>query len=113
MATSYIAINSRHSRLDTGLFNSQRLKITVLAAAALCLLTYLWQVNTLSTKGFQIKNLEKDLKSLKTEIQQLELALSSEKSIAKVSQRIQELQLVRVEKVEYLRPLGSSVALTR
>lgn len=83
------------------------------AAAALSFLAYLWQVNSLSTKGFQIKNLEKQITVLKTDIQQLELDMASEQSLNKINERVQELSMVKVDKVEYLRPLGSNVALGR
>lgn len=113
MTTPYVSIHARNRRLKAGAARLQHWQVVVFIAAILGLLAYLWQINTLSTRGFKIKSLEKQIGSLKTEIQQLELSSASERSAAKINQRVQELKMVKVEKIEYLQPLGSSMALGR
>ncbi len=111
MSPYYTPIHATTRRLDAGIAQTHRVKLTVLVVAGICFLAYLWQVNTLSTKGFQIKVLEKRLGALKTEIQDLELNVASEKSINKINERVKELEMVKTAQAEYVRPLGSSVAL--
>lgn len=91
----------------------QRLKILTASAALFLVFAYLRQVNTLSIKGFQIKDLDKDIKVLKTETQQLELTLASEKSLNQINERVKKLNMVPVDQMEYLRPIGNNVALGR
>ena len=113
MSPFYTPIHATYRRFNENVWRTRCLGLVFFTAAALSFLAYLWQVNTLSTKGFQIKNLEKRITVLKTDIQQLELNLAGEQAVTKLNERIQELQMVKVDKVEYLRPLGSSVALSR
>lgn len=113
MTTPYIAIHSTHRHRDAGANRLNQFKFGILAAAAACLLAYLWQVNAVSSKGFQIKSLEKQINGLKIELQQMELSLASEQAINKINGRVANLNMVKVDKVEYIRPLGNSVALGR
>lgn len=73
-------------------------------------LTYFWRVNSISTQGFQIKELEKNIQLLKEENQRLELEAARQQSILNIDEQVQELGLVEVSKVEYLKPVGPVVA---
>jgi len=44
-------------------------------------LAYFWQVTSLSIKGFQIKDLDKQIQQLKKDSQKLELEITVEKSM--------------------------------
>ncbi|HBV57669.1 MAG TPA: hypothetical protein DEB73_00095 [Candidatus Magasanikbacteria bacterium] len=74
-------------------------------------LAYFWQVTSLSMKGFQIKDLDKQIQQLKKDSQKLELELTVEKSMMNVDERVKGLNLVAVKNVEYLNIVSPSVAL--
>ena len=74
-------------------------------------LAYFWQVTSLSMKGFQIKNLDKQIQQLKKDSQKLELELTVEKSMMNVDERVKGLNLVAVKNVEYLNVISPAVAL--
>ena len=72
---------------------------------------YFWQVTSLSMKGYQIKNLDKQIQQLKKDSQGLELEVTAEKSMLNVDERVKGLNLVAVQKVEYLNVVSPVVAL--
>ncbi|MBI5022925.1 MAG: hypothetical protein HZC05_02035 [Candidatus Magasanikbacteria bacterium] len=74
-------------------------------------LAYFWQVTSLSMKGFQIKDLDKQIQQLKKDSQKLELELTAEKSMMNVDERVKGLNLVEVKNVEYLNVASPAVAL--
>ncbi len=74
-------------------------------------LAYFWQVTSLSIKGFQIKDLDKQIKQLKKDSQKLELEITVEKSMMNVDERVKGLNLVAVQNVEYLNVVSPTVAL--
>lgn len=80
--------------------------LLITAAAA-----YFWQVTSLSVKGFQIKELEKNIQQLKTENKKLELDLTAQESMINLEERVKDLNLVAVDKVEYLTVVSPVVAL--
>lgn len=74
-------------------------------------LAYFWQVTSLSIKGFQIKDLDKQIQQLKKDSQKMELEITVEKSMMNVDERVKGLNLVAVQNVEYLNVVNPSVAL--
>lgn len=74
-------------------------------------LAYFWQVTSLSIKGFQIKDLDKQIQQLKKDSQKMELEITVEKSMLNVDERVKGLNLVAMQNVEYLNVVSPSVAL--
>lgn len=85
-------------------------KIFILILLIIFGLAYFWQINNISTQGFQMKELEKNIQLLKEENQKLELEAARQQSMLNIDEQVQELGLVAVDKVEYLRPVGPAVA---
>lgn len=80
----------------------------------ICLLVglgYFWQTNSLSTRGYQIRELEKSIDLLKEKNQELELQAASAQSWETLQERVKQLNMVETDHVEYLTPAGGSVAL--
>ncbi len=86
-------------------------KITVLAVGLTFLvgLGYLFQINSTATQGYQIKELESRLEELKTKNEKLNLEYIEARSMAKMIDRAEQLNLVAVDKVEMITPVGSAV----
>ncbi len=80
----------------------------------LCLLSlfYLAQANQTATKGYEIRALEDQLETLREEQKKLELKAAELQSVRNVEEGSRQLNMVPVEKVVYLTPGGSAVAVS-
>ena len=76
-------------------------------------LVYLAQINSLATRGFEIKDLEEKAAQLKDQNKQLELQISDLRSSTRVNEEIAKLKMEQVAYVEYLQANGSTVAINR
>ena len=79
---------------------------------AICLF-YLWQTNSLATKGYQIKDLESRVSDLRKTNKQLQLQITELRSTERITKEVEALKMVAVARVEYLKADGSTVALNR
>lgn len=91
-------------------FVTLNLKVVICGMVVLMGLTYLVQVNKVSTSGFAIQDLEQRVKELKKENAKLELEAARLESLNTIEERVQKLNLVSVEKVDYLEIPDSQLA---
>lgn len=80
-----------------------------------CLLSlfYLAQSNKISTKGYEIRELEEKLEALQEENHKLELKAAELQSVKYIEEEVKHLNMVPVEEVIYLTPGSSTVVLNR
>lgn len=72
---------------------------------------YIAQTNTLSTSGYVINNLQKEIDDKNTALQKLETKVASYQSMNSIQARLPSVQLVPVEKVSYIQvPAVNQVA---
>ncbi len=64
---------------------------------------YLLQVNEKSTSAYKMNDLKKEISNLKEAKESLELKASELQSLASVNDRLEDLKMVAVEKMEYLK----------
>lgn len=76
-------------------------------------LLYLWQINCLATTGYQIKALENKAAALKDENKHFQVQITELRSTSRLEEKIAELNMVSVARVEYLQANGSTVAMNR
>jgi len=88
----------------------EKAKFWLFVFCALFGFAYFWQVNSLSTRGFKIRELENNIESLREVNQKLEMNAANAQSINQLQEKIKELNMVAPAEVEYLRPVGSGVA---
>lgn len=96
---------NKRSRLIT-----LNLQAVIIGMVVLMGFTYLVQVNRVSTSGFEIQELEQRVKGLKKENSKLELEAARLESLNAIAERVQELNLVSTEKVDYLEIHDSQLA---
>jgi len=72
---------------------------------------YLIQVNSLATKGYQIRELEIKISQLEKEGSALELEALNLQSIDNIKSKVSHLNMVDIDKVEYL--VSTPVAFAR
>lgn len=65
---------------------------------------YLAQINSLATKGYAIRNLEKAIAEQVKAREQLEVTIAKDSSIFALKQRMDALHLVRSDRIEYIKP---------
>ena len=93
--------------------NTKGWLIVFLGLIFTCGLLYLSQVNSLATKGYKIKDLEEKVSELRDKNKKLELDITQLRSTDRINNSIQQLKMVAVARIEYLKPDGTSVALNR
>jgi len=71
---------------------------------------YLFQINTVSSKGYEVSELERQITDLERETKQLEVDIATHSSMQSIQERLGTLDMVAVDSVEYVTPVGSSVA---
>jgi len=72
---------------------------------------YLMQTSSVSTKGYEISDLEGQLRGLEEENQRLEFKIATQRSMKSIQQRLQGTELVAANDVEYVTLVGTAVAL--
>jgi len=80
------------------------LNIIVLGLVVFIGISYLIQINTLATKGYQIRELETKVTQLEKESKTMELQVLELQSMDNVKNKVSQLNMVDVGKVEYLMP---------
>ena len=70
---------------------------------------YIYQVTNISTKGFVIKDLEKQIAAVKIENQKMQVKLVEMQSSADLEGRVQELSMVPAGDIKYVQVAGTQV----
>lgn len=83
-------------------FHVENWGMAVSAALFVLGIVYLFQANSLSTKGYEIKNLEQQVVNLKETNERLELEARSLKSIESIQAQAHLLNFVPSGKVDYM-----------
>lgn len=74
------------------------------------LVGYLFQVNSVATKTYELKRMGDRVEELRRENQKLSRTIASEQSNENLTARLGALEFVSPERVEYLTPVGTVVA---
>ena len=85
-------------------------RATLLVTVCLFGVMYLFQTSSLSTKGYTISELERQVQKLEQENRRLEVNISEHRSIASVMQRLEEKDFVNTEVLTYVSDFGTAVA---
>ncbi|MEK7624043.1 MAG: hypothetical protein AAB408_05305 [Patescibacteria group bacterium] len=93
---SYTAPTTTTSK---SLLISRLLLLAVLAVAAIL---YVAQISVVSTRGYDISALRKEIQTLETEQERLAVEIAKHSSITSVESRLAALNLVPVDRVDYL-----------
>lgn len=86
------------------LLNALSLNGALLLTLLLVSVLYLVHVNTLATKGYTIKELQKRIAQEKREQESLQMKSIEAGSLTAVEAKLGNLKMVRTEKIEYLTP---------
>ncbi len=84
----------------------------VLLTVLILSVVYLVHVNALATRGYAMKELDSHIADLKKENERLQMDIIEAQSMSTLQKKIDEMKLVRADRIDYLEP-GASVALVR
>ena len=98
-----LAFPGSTARRKTGSLSSQQLNLSILAAIAILTLTYLFVVTSLGTRGYEIRQMEQQMRTLQAEQKQLQLQSSDLQSINRIQTDAQKLNFVPSTNVTYLK----------
>ncbi len=107
----YYSKNYQCGTLDIIYSKLEKMKLLFVLGCVIFGLAYFWQVNSLATRGYKIRELESEIGLLQKNTQQLEVQAAQAESLDNVTEKIKQLNMVTPNKVEYLNPTGSDVAM--
>jgi cell division protein FtsL len=107
MSKFLILTKIRHEFRKKSLFSHFKVNVKILNILIIFALLfagglYLFQISSLATKGFKIKDLEKKIETLKEQKEKIELEIADLQSTNKVQERIKNLNMVLTTKVSYI-----------
>ena len=82
---------------------TKTLNLSILAAIALFGLVYMFEVNALGTKGYQIRTLEQQVRQIEQEQKNLQVEALDLQSSTLIQQQAQKLNFVPATNVTYLK----------
>lgn len=88
----------------------EKLPLLAVAGFAAITIAYLAQVTGVVLKGYEIRNLEERIETLRRETRQLELDLAQKQAMTNITERVAALGMVPVTGARYIKIAGSEVA---
>ena len=98
-----LAFASAPKRKTKSSLSTRTLNLSLLSAIVFFTLLYLFQVNFLSTAGYQIRKLEQQIRVLESEQKTLQLESSDLQSISRVQTEAKKLNFVPATNAVYLK----------
>jgi len=71
---------------------------------------YVMRTNAISTKGYEMNNIEGQIQALEQENQKLEFEIATHRSMQSIQSRLPNLNLTTTDDVKYVTLTGSAVA---
>lgn len=91
----------------TGVSSRATLSILVLLLGS----AYIFQTNSAATRGYEMASLEKQIASLDSDIQKINVAVAKESSLSVLDVKLKNTQMVAVGTVKHLNVSGGEMAL--
>ncbi|MBU4421997.1 hypothetical protein L6259_01330 [Candidatus Parcubacteria bacterium] len=88
-----------------------RFNIFAVALALVFLIGNLVIINSITENGYKMKKMKEDLMDLKNKKQELSLEISERQSMENVLSKVEDLGLVKADKIEYIE--GSASAMVK
>jgi cell division protein FtsL len=94
---------SRKDRVKGEPASSLHINLALVAMIAALGFVYLFQINSLGTRGYEIRQMEQKIKVLQAENKALQIQSSSLSSITQIQKSAESLQMVPANDVTYLK----------
>jgi len=100
----------KHTNKYRSLLKPEMLNVVVIVLILAMGTMYLVQVNRATTKGYQIRDLEKRIQTIEDNNQKTQLEIAEMQSLDSIEKRIEKLGMVQVDRIEYVKVPGTAVA---
>ncbi len=111
---AYLSPKERKQRKKSGrLLKLWEWRVFRVGLCVMCLMgsvLYIIEMTKMSTTGFEITELQRQVEALEKENQRLDVDIASYRSLARVQERLKEKNFVVAEQVVYIRGTQSVVA---
>ncbi len=118
--TFAIAMTRPHERLQLPLPIGRRLpqgivgwNMVVAVTMMACIGLYIIQVNQAASRGFHLRDVEKNVDSLTTQVRALEDQVATLSSVQSMTTRAEQLGFVTVDRLEFANPASRSYAFAK
>jgi cell division protein FtsL len=91
-------------------FESTTFRVFILVVLAVLGVLYIVQTSSISTKGYAISDLQKQVKILEQDNRALQVKVAENRSMNSIQSRLKGMNLVSALDVEYMMPTGNTVA---
>lgn len=91
-------------------FISKTWRLMLVGCASLLGFLYLIQTSTLATKGYDITDLQRQVRGLEQDTQNLDWQIAEYQSMGSIQERLKQLDLVAVNDAKYVSGAGAVVA---
>ncbi|HYE59706.1 MAG TPA: septum formation initiator family protein [Candidatus Kapabacteria bacterium] len=71
---------------------------------------YILETSAISTKGYEMSDLQKQIQELEQENERIDVAIADHRSMESIERRVKDLNLVLAGDVTYVSPVGTAVA---
>lgn len=85
--------------------------LCIAAVTLVCVFGYVFQVNHAAARGFGLRDVEKKVSSLQSDVMVLEDNVATLSSVQSLSDRASALGFVPEDKLEYVNPAGKAYAM--
>ncbi len=89
---------------------SSACRATLLVFLSIFGVLYLLRTSAVATNGYEINNLEKQINVLQEDNQKLELEIADNRSMKSIQERLNGMELVAADSVEYAALISAAVA---
>lgn len=89
---------------------SKTCRLGLVAVIAVLGITYVTQTSAMSTKGYDINELQREVKVLQRDNQRLEVKIAQYRSMQHIQSSLQNMNLVAAGDITYITPAGNTVA---
>src|SRR3989338_3022211 len=81
---------------------STKMKLVLVSLVPVLAFGYVYQINTVSTSGYIIHNLEKKVQAVSIETRQLETQVAEHQSMVSIQKRLSDLAMIMAPKVTFV-----------
>jgi len=107
--SSSVRFGERKRVLKNRSFRLGNITLNLMLAVLICAagVYYIFEVNNLATKGYDIKKMESDLETLKKENEQLNIRAAELKSMHNIEEKTKDLNMTAPKDVSYINLPGN------
>jgi hypothetical protein len=87
--------------------------VLIAVCSVACIVAYVFQVNLASSRSFALRDVERQIDTLKVDVMSLEDKVATLSSMQNMTQRAEQLGFVPIEHQEFVNPAAKSYAFAR